>query len=77
MNYRDNTAVGQCYPFFFRVYRLDLSVNELETQNALRSQALHDNESCLDLNCVELFDFEASLRVRAFQFTRRSALYGE
>jgi hypothetical protein len=28
-------------------------------------------------NCVELFDFEACLRVREFQFTRGSALYRE
>jgi hypothetical protein len=30
-----------------------------------------------DLLSVELFDFEACLRVREFQFTRGSALYRE
>jgi hypothetical protein len=43
----------------------------------IQAMAIQANSSSKGLVCVDLFDFEACLRVREFQFTRGSALYRE
>jgi hypothetical protein len=54
MDYRDYTSIGERNPLLLWKYCLYLSVDELATQNALHRQALHDDESCLDLDHLQL-----------------------